>query len=135
MAAPKPVPDLNIPRSEHTVTVSIIDTTTRVNGLPTAAFTLPEVGEYSVIMGGCSYSFLIEHGNSDAKSKYDRLLFDLGFRTDPENGPQAIMQQMTAAGVEMRAKQGVYDVLKEKDGRPDEIGGIIWSHYHPVSTD
>lgn len=134
MASPKPAPDLKIPESKHTVSVSIIDTTTRVNGLPTAAFTVPTVGAYSVIMGGCSYSFLIEHRNSTSSSKHDRLLFDLGFPTDPENGAQVLVQQMQGSGIEMATEKSVYDILKDQNGEPDSIGGIIWSHYHPVSV-
>lgn len=134
MPAAKPTPDLKIPDSKHTVSVSIIDTTRSVNGMPTAAFTQPEVGGYSVILGGCSYSFMIQHKSSTPSSKHDKLLFDLGFRTDPENGARVIWEQMKASGIQMTIEKSVYDILKDQGGEPDSIGGIIWSHYHPVST-
>jgi hypothetical protein len=102
MATSKQTPDLKIPASEHTVSVSIIDTTLRLTGLPTAAFTQPQVGGYSTIVGGVAYSFLIKHPQSGKASKHDKLLFDLGLRKDVENSPKVIVEQGKAFGFQSK---------------------------------
>ena len=134
MAAPKQSPDLKIPPSDHTVSVSIIDTTLRLSGLPVAAFTSPEVGGYSTITGGIAYSFLIKHPSSGEASKYDKLLFDLGLRKDIENSPKVIVEQGKTFGFQMEVQKNVYEILKDGGDDPAEVGGIIWSHYHLVSN-
>ena len=74
-------PNLNIPASQHTVDVSIIDTTSHVGNIPVKAFMQPEIPGYEFIDAPC-YSFLIKRHNPSTKSKYDTLLFDLGIRKD-----------------------------------------------------
>ena len=133
MATPKPAPGLNIPSSEHTVNVSIIDTTLRLTGLPTAAFTQPEVAGYSTIVGGIAYSFLIKRNEPIDSSKHDTLLFDLGVRKDIWNSPKVILDQASSAGFQMDVQKNVYEILKDAGDDPAKVGGIIWSHYHVVS--
>lgn len=134
MSNAKSAPDLKIPRSEHTVSVSIIDTTVRITGLPVAAFTQPQIDGYSTIVGGCAYAFLIKHHNSATKSKHDTLLFDLGVRKDVQNSPKVVVDQAVAAGFQMEVKKNVYDILQDEGDDPAKVGGIIWSHYHVVSS-
>lgn len=133
MAASKPIPDLNIPASQHTVSVSIIDTSLRISGLPMAAFMQPDMPGLSTIEGGVSYSFLIKHNQQSSSGKLDTILFDLGARKDIWNSPKAIVEQGTSAGIQMEIKKNVYDILKEAGDDPDKIGAIIWSHFHSVS--
>ena len=133
MASPTPAPDLKIPASEYTVDVSIIDSTLRMSNLPAAAFMSPEVGGYSTINNGVSYSFLIKHKNSAAASKYDTLLFDLGLRKDWENSPNIVVEQAKQFGFQLEVKKNVDEILKDGGDDPAEVGGIIWSHYHLVS--
>jgi hypothetical protein len=133
MADPKPAPDLNIPSSEHTVSVSIIDTTLRLTGLPTAAFTQPEVAGYSTIVGGIAYCFLIKRNQPTDSNKRDTLLFDLGVRKDIWNSPKVILDQASTAGFQMDVQKNVYDILKDAGDDPGKVGGVIWSHYHVVS--
>ena len=134
MAAPKPAPDLKIPSSEHTVSVSIIDTTVRITGLPTAAFTQPEVAGYSTIVGGIAYSFLIKRNQPADPNKHDTLLFDLGVRKDIWNSPKVILDQAASAGFQMDVKKNVYDIIEDAGEDPASVGAIIWSHHHVVSS-
>ncbi len=133
MPTPKPAPDLKIPHSEHTVGVSIIDTTVRMSGIPTAAFTQPTVGGYSALIGGVAYAFLIKHRNPDIAGKHDTLLWDLGVRKDLENSSKAVIDLAMAMGFQMDVKKDVIDILRDEGADPAEVGGIIWSHYHVVS--
>lgn len=79
------------------------------------------------------YSFLIKHENRDAKSKYDTMLFDLGMRKDTENSPKAILEMVKTPGFSFNIEKDIIDILKDNGEDPDEVGGIIWSHWHVVS--
>ncbi|EMC94885.1 hypothetical protein BAUCODRAFT_565746 [Baudoinia panamericana UAMH 10762] len=139
------IPSLDIPHSSHTVQVSIIDTTTRVSGIPAAAFTNPSIPGYDVVKDGISYSFLIKHKGSAGQSKHDTLLFDLGTRKDIWNSPKTVIDQAAAFGFQMTVEKNVFDILQDCGSDPAEVGAIIWSHYHvdhtgdpstfPASTD
>lgn len=81
MSKPAELPPWNIPSSKSIVNLSVIDTTTRVRGLPTALFFVPTIGEYNTVF--CpAYGFLIEHEPSGKK-----ILFDLGVPKNWRNGP------------------------------------------------
>lgn len=74
-------PALNIPPSNATVKVSVINTTTRVKGPPSTAFFTPLIKGFDVL--DCpAYSFLIEHELSGKK-----ILFDLGVAKNWREGP------------------------------------------------
>ena len=130
MPTAMPPPTLHIPASEHTVTISIIDTTTRITGIPITAFAQPEIPSLTTVVNGCSYSFLVRHSDPAAKSKYDTLLFDLGTRKDFENGPKAVVEQ--SKYFTYKVEKNVFDILKDQGDDPAEVGGIIWSHCHVV---
>ena len=83
MANAQSPPDLNIPESKNTVTVSIIDTTAMVT-VPSSMFMEPVI-RGAEFLKACCYSFKIEHNNPDVKTKYDTMIFDLGVRKDFEN--------------------------------------------------
>lgn len=131
MPRPQPAPQLNIPASQNTVEVSIIDTTSYVGDIPTAAFMQPRIPGYDYVRAPC-YSFLIKHNNQDAPSKYDQLVFDLGVRKDWENAPQALLERAKQGGFTIDVKKNVADILKEGGEDLNKIGGIVWSHYHFV---
>jgi hypothetical protein len=123
-------PNLNIPASQNTVEVWIIDTTAHVS-VGTAAFMEPHIAGHDKLNAVC-YAFLIKHNNPNAKSKYDTMLFDLGVRTDVENSPKVIAERIRTQ-VKVSVEKGVVDILREQGENPDEVGAIIWSHYHWVS--
>ncbi|KAH9815690.1 Metallo-beta-lactamase superfamily [Teratosphaeria destructans] len=126
---PQPPPNLHIPPSDHTVHVSIIDTTGHVRGIPAAAFMKPDVPGLDRLLAPC-FSFLIQRQNQSSPSKYDHLLFDLGIRKDIENSPTAIVDRISGHGFEVTVEKNVVEVLEEGGSDPRQIGGIIWSHYH-----
>jgi len=133
MANPLLAPDLKIPYSKHVVQVCIIDTTTRVNGLPAAAFMSPAIPGYQIIKDGCAYAFIVKHNNPEATTKYDTLLFDLGVRKDFENSPPTIVEQSKAFGLSFSVEKDVATTLKENGQDLNKVGAIIWSHYHSVN--
>ena len=133
MPKAEPPPDLNIPASQHTVDVSIIDTTSHVGNIPVAAFMSPAIPGYNLIQAPC-YSFLIKHKNPAKQSKYDQLLFDLGVRKDWKNGPKPVVDRAVNGGFDIRVDKDVAEILRENGDDPKKVGGIIWSHFHWVST-
>lgn len=131
MATPQPPPDLEIPESKNTVTVSIIDTTASIT-IPASMFMEPNI-KGNEMLTACCFSFKIEHNNPNKKSKYDTLLFDLGVRKDLENSPKPLVDQFAAMGAEIPIMKNVVDILEENGDDPKKVGGIIWSHHHVVS--
>ena len=132
MAPAKSPPDLHIPQSKHTVTVSVIDTTAHV-ALPASIMMEPSVPGYDTL-AACCYAFLIKHENPDAKGKYDTMLFDLGVRKDFENAPKGVVDMMSSPGTKLEIEKNVIDILKDNGEDPTRVGGIIWSHWHFVSV-
>ena len=130
MAEPQTPPDLNIPSSEYTVTVSIIDTTGHV-ALPGSRFLEPTIPGHEELSAVC-YGFLIKHESKDGKNKYDTMIFDLGLRKDFENSPKAIVE-MTKVGVKITMDKDVVEILEENGEDPKSVGAVIWSHWHFVS--
>ncbi|KAG9099724.1 hypothetical protein FS749_000586 [Ceratobasidium sp. UAMH 11750] len=127
MATPltaSPLPPLNIPRSDVVVKVSVIDSTTRVKGLPTHLFFGPTIKGYEVL--DCpAYSFLIEHESSGKK-----LLFDLAVAKDWRNGPPTIANRVLQNNWQVIVPKNVSDILNEHGVPLESINSIIWSHYH-----
>ena len=130
MVQAKAAPDLNIPPSEHTVTVSIIDTTGHVE-VDCKYFMTPVIKGLEKLRA-CCYSFLIKHNNPNAKSKYDTMVFDLGIRKDFKNSPKAIIDSVTTRGLGVKVEKDVVQLLNEYGEDPSQVGGIIWSHWHWV---
>jgi hypothetical protein len=129
MTTAKPPPNLAIPSSDHTVSVSIIDTTSNVRGIPVEYFMNPLVPGYTHIDAPC-YAFLIKHDNSNASSKYDSLVFDLGVRKDWEHGPKATVDQVKGGGFDVTVDKSVSEILTDGGEKLEDVGGIIWSHHH-----
>ncbi|KAG9126837.1 hypothetical protein FRC07_001738, partial [Ceratobasidium sp. 392] len=109
---PKPVepaelPSWNIPSSDVTVKVSVIDTTTRVKGLPTSLFFVPLIGGNDKI--DCpAYGFLIEHEPSGKK-----LIFDLGVPKNWRNGPPVISKKIIESRWQVDVEKDVSEILAE----------------------
>ncbi|KAK6398241.1 hypothetical protein LTR65_003321 [Meristemomyces frigidus] len=122
MPEAQPPPELNIPHSQHTVDVSIIDTTGYVSNLPIEAFMKPSIPGYDLMEDVPCYSFLVEHNNPEAKSKYDHLLFDLGVRKDWENGPKAVVDQVKGGGFKVEVEKNVVDILRDNEDDPQNAG-------------
>ncbi|TVY26853.1 Cytochrome P450 monooxygenase [Lachnellula hyalina] len=68
----QPPPDLKIPSSTTTVNIRIIDTTSRISGIPLEGFVSPAIKGHTLLTAAPAFSFLIEHPSNR------KLLFDLG---------------------------------------------------------
>lgn len=110
-----------IPRSNHTVGVKIVDTTTFMR-VPAAAFNGDKIHGYEYF-DAPAYAFLIEHESGK------KILFDLGLREDLDGLSPAIrdsLHGLMAAGAEAKVDKGVAKVLKEGGVDPGEIDALIW---------
>ena len=123
-------PDLNIPASQNTVDVSIIDTTALVT-VPASRFVKPHYKGMDNL-SACCYSFLIKHNNPSSKTKHDTMVFDLGVRKDFENSPKVILDSVKASGMSLPVEKNVVDILRDHNEDPKNVGAIIWSHWHLV---
>lgn len=112
---------MKIPPSQNTVTVRIIDSTSRII-VPNDFIDVPIKGDELI---DCpAFSFLIEHPSGR------RLLFDLGIRTDFQNLPPIIQSYFQDKAARVTVEKDVYTILAENGVDPKGIEGIIWSHWH-----
>lgn len=119
-STPPAPPPLNIPESESTVQVHVVNTTTRIRGVVPSLFFEPEIKGF----GGLdipAYSFLIQHAGSGHK-----LLFDLGVRIDWENLAPKVVDRIKGRKWHVEVKKGVADILEDGGVRRADINGIIW---------
>lgn len=123
-------PELNIPPSDHTVEVSVINSA-RISHLPSKFFMSPSIPGYDVIDAPC-YSFLIKRKNAAKPGKYDQMVFDLGIRKDWRNGPQSVVDRVIRGGYKIEVDRDVAETLGEGGEDLGKIGAIIWSHGHFV---
>lgn len=114
--------DFTIPESTSIVEISIIDTTSRIRGIPIETFMEPKIKGHDIL--DCpAYSFLIEHGPSGQK-----ILFDLGVRKDWENLAPKISNAIKEKGWSVTVEKGVVDILKDGGVEPSAIDAIIWRY-------
>lgn len=119
-SALKPPPSLDIPDSTCIVNVHIINSTSRIKGIPYSLFTTPSYKGLEYL--DCpAFSFLIEHTASGRK-----ILFDLGVRKDWENLPAVIVKRIKDGGWNVTIEKGVADILQEGGVAPKDIEAIIW---------
>lgn len=123
----KSPPRLNIPHSDVTVKVSIIDTTSHIAGIPTNIFVQPPIKGYDCL--DCpAYSFLIEHPSGK------RLLFDLGVRKDWENLAPRVVEHIRKGGWKVEVEKDVAEILRENRVQPESIDAIVWRYCRYSST-
>lgn len=116
-------PDLKIPASNTTVKVRIINTTSQIDGIPTASFFSPNIKGHTHLSIP-AFSFLIEHPSKKL------ILFDLGVRKDHENYSPRILSRLKEGGWKIAVKQGVREQLEAHGVDGKDIDAIIWSHWH-----
>ena len=119
-AAVKPPPSLNIPDSSSVVNVHVINTTSRIKGIPFSVFVTPPYKGLDYL--DCpAFSFLIENQTSGRK-----LLFDLGVRKDRQNMPATIVKRVKDGSWTITVEKGVAEILEQGGMAPKEIEAIIW---------
>jgi glyoxylase-like metal-dependent hydrolase (beta-lactamase superfamily II) len=127
MASPKVPPQFDVPPSQYIVEVSIIDTTSYMSSFPASTFVEPDVAGFNTMAAG-SYAYLIKHAAS--QSKYNTMVFDLGVRQDWENLPPTFVADIKASTGNIEVEKDVATILKENGQDLNEVGAIIWSHWH-----
>lgn len=113
-------PDLKIPKSNHTVRVRMIDTTSPVYGLPLSLFIEPPTEGFDTLSAP-AYYFLIEHESGR------KVLLNLGVRIDPHNLAPIMANTIAKQKWTVKADKGVRQILEENGVKGKDMDAIIWS--------
>lgn len=111
-------PAVEIPPSNSTVSVSIIDTTSWAYKIPCSDFFKPRFPGLDA-MDICSYAFLISHEKLDC-----HVLFDLGIRQDWQNLVPDMVKQLK--GVTVTVEKRLVDILRGGGINPSKIKAAVW---------
>ncbi|KAJ9212701.1 hypothetical protein DTO166G4_5648 [Paecilomyces variotii] len=117
-----PSSNLNFPASPHTVQVSIIDSTSKINA-PSDRFLQPRIDGFDRLLAP-AFSFLVENQRSGRK-----VLFDLGVRKDWENLAKPLYEAIKDT-FKVEVEKDVAQILRENGVKLEDVEGIIWSHWH-----
>ena len=113
-------PKVDIPSSDSTVNVHIINTTSRIRNIPFSVFVEPPIKGLEYL--DCpAYSFLIENPANGRK-----VLFDLGVRKDWKNLAPRIADRIRGGGWQVTVEKDVAEILQEGGVKPGDIDAIIW---------
>ena len=120
---PKQHPSLNLPKSNSTVDVHIINTTCDIV-VPANAFVQPVLkGQDTLNLPTCS--FLVEN-----KKLGKTILFDLGCRKDWWNFAPMVLELIKKSIPGLHVPKGINEILEEGGVDLRKINGIVWSHWH-----
>lgn len=114
---------VEIPHSQFTVSVSIVDTTTSLWNIESSLLIKPAYSFTSPYWSGPSYSFLIRHPNGN-------LLFDLGTRKDWETSLPPSCKYIKELGWKVHVDKDVPELLTANGVKLTDINAIAWSHHH-----
>lgn len=117
-------PLLSAPKSNNTVRVSIIDTTSQVGNVATTAFMEPEISVHPK-MEVPAFGFLVEHQSEQGGPK-QRYLFDLGVRKDWKNLPPSYISKIEAGGWTVNVEKNVSEILEDGGIALESVNGIIF---------
>ena len=121
-------PQLNIPSSNSTVKVHIIDTTSHIQKIPWSVFAEPHIKGFDYV--DCpAFSFLIDHPTNGRK-----VLFDLGVRKDWKNLAPRIADRIRGGGWHVTVEKDVAEILQEGGLKPGDVEAIIWRWVLPPPT-
>ncbi|KAI4112409.1 MAG: hypothetical protein LQ345_006438 [Seirophora villosa] len=121
---PKAVPSFQFPPSSSTVSVRVIDSTTRLQINPDI-FWRPKAEGLNPFEAPV-FCFLVSHG-------HEHVLFDLGVRRDWENyAPTTV--KLIKATTTVQTQKNISDILDADTSglgiKSAHISAIIWSHHH-----
>ncbi len=117
------MPALDVPLSQATVAVSIIDTTSWVHGLPCEdKFSphFPGLTHFDI----CSFAFLISLFDDNSKKRH--VIFDLGIRKDWKNCVPKMLGFFERWGAKIDVERDVADILRVNGVDLNEIDAVIW---------
>ncbi|KAG6991339.1 hypothetical protein G7Y79_00053g088220 [Physcia stellaris] len=123
--SPSPLASVSLPTSSSTVNVSILNTTARIDRLPTSYHYPPShiPAPFTHLNCPC-FAFLIEHPPSG-----QRVLFDLGMRKDWQNLAPSIVSMIKTVGADIRVEKDVSEILEAGGIDLKDIDGIIWRNF------
>lgn len=112
--------NFTVPSGTTTVSVSLIDTTSRLKQFPIKVLMEPPMpGLDSLDLP--AWSFLVEHPSGR------KLLFDIGVPYDWENDlAPAVARRIKEHRWDVKVERKVVDILKDGGLEPQEIEAIIW---------
>lgn len=120
---PKPSPSLNLPQSDSTVEVHIVNTTTDMV-VPANAFIQPvQKGHETMNMRTCA--FLIKN-----KKLGKTIIFDLGCRKDWWNHAPATASSIKNQIPALNITKSINEILREGGEDDSKVDGVVWSHWH-----
>ena len=121
---------LSLPTSSSTVNVSILNTTARIDRLPTSYHYPPShiPAPFTHLNCPC-FAFLIEHPPSGQK-----VLFDLGMRKDWQNLAPSIVSMIKTVGADIKVEKDVSEILEAGGIDLKDIDGIIWRCVFTLSS-
>ncbi|PYH95473.1 hypothetical protein BO71DRAFT_440249 [Aspergillus ellipticus CBS 707.79] len=114
---------LEFPKSDRTVRVRMVDTTTLMTVWSQVLIQPVQPGHE--ILNLTDVAFLIENEASG-----QQVMFDLGSRKDYWNLPAVVRQHFDESMASVRVDKDVTEVLSESGISLSDIGSVVWSHYH-----
>ncbi|PWY75018.1 metallo-beta-lactamase superfamily protein [Aspergillus heteromorphus CBS 117.55] len=114
---------LEFPKSDRTVRVRMVDTTTLMTIKSQVLIQPVQPGHE--ILNLTDVAFLVEDEVSGEK-----VMFDLGTRKDYWNLPAVIRQHLDELIPSLRIDKDVTEILSESGVPLSDIGSVVWSHYH-----
>ena len=106
------------------VSVKIIDSTSKIVNLPAKALMGPAIPGFDDMPEIPTWSFFIEHESGR------KLLFDLGIPIDWQEMAPTVANRLKTNGWGISVVKPTVQILKEHDIDPSSIEGIVWSHWH-----
>lgn len=122
---PKERPSLNLPISDSTVEVSIVNTTTDIV-VPAWAFVQPVLKGHETF-NLPTFAFLVKN-----KKLGKNIMFDLGCRKDWENFAPAAYIAIKNGIPGLSVSKNINEILENGGEDVSKIDGIVWSHWHWV---
>ena len=120
---PKPSPPLNLPQSNSTVEVHIVNTTTDIV-VPAKAFIQPvQKGHEYINMP--TFAFLVKN-----KKLGKNVMFDLGCRKDWWNLSPAALGSIKNGIPGLNVPKSINEVLREGGEDDSKIDAVVLSHWH-----
>ena len=120
---PKASPSLNLPQSNSTVEVHIVNTTTDMV-VPAKAFIQP-VQKGHEYMNMPTFAFLVKN-----KMLGKTIMFDLGSRKDWWNHSPAAHDSIKTRIPGLNIPKSINEVLREGGEDDSKVDAVIWSHWH-----